>query len=299
MQYTLGIIMQRLVVIGDPKDKQASKWHTMALSLGADSIFLSAAQINRQWRLDLGEERMPAIICSSGERLEIIPNSSRWYLRGPSSGNLRIREQLQLLHQYASRVYENGDYFLSADSEVHTESKPLQAVLAPCRVPVTRVRRPVRLMSANWVTKSLSHVRSKVVDSSHPGLLLSNDGNMAAPSMFQHLVHGLHVKVHCYYSRCQTWKLFAVSAKASCIDYRYSSDVEYAVEQVRCRWYHYAQRLYEYLRIRFFDFDLVVSGSFDTFLEVNSSPAPVYFENILEDYRYSAHVLLDWLHDAS
>jgi hypothetical protein len=291
--------MRHLIVLADPSDKQAMQWHFMALASGAVSDFLCIANINSEWSIELRSDRIPAVILPNKCRIEISPGKACWYLRGPTCGDIRVREQIQLLHQLVSQLYDCGDYFLSPHSEVLTESKPLQLSLAPCSFPQTRLwMHKLVITDMNWITKSISHIRSIVVNVAHPDLMRNSDGETASPVMFQRFCEGNQVKVHCYYTRYQTWRLFAVSANSNAVDYRYSIKTKYTIEPIQGRWYHYAQHLYNYLQIRFFDFDLVVFEGNDTFLEVNTSPAPIYFERIFSEYRYSASVLLDWLNES-
>ena len=140
----------------------------------------------------------------------------------------------------------------------------------------------------------MSGVRSIVVSGNDPRLS-KLDRQFSIPVQFQRFMPGIPIKVHSYRTRKNTWILFAVSAEAESIDYRYSNGSIYRAVEIRSEWIETSQHLFEYLRTRFFDFDIMADPEGETILEVNPSPAPIFFERVISDFRFSARVIEDWI----
>ena len=288
--------MRRVVIIASQEDRQAVRWEKLCQASGLETSFLLASDVGQNWSVVVSSGDDPWVSVPGKQQNHIADPTICWYLRGPTEGTVFIREQIQLLHRLlAHYAYPLGNYFQEGDEEAITASKPTQAAMFRGSFPLTRITSaPSRFDSGDWVVKSISGIRSIVVDGQDERLSYSH-ARFAAPVQFQKRVMGAPVKVHWYRTRRETWLILAVAASATGVDYRYCSESEYEIMPMRAHWYLFANDLFARLRTRFFDFDLIDSEDGELFLEVNTSPAPAYFEDATSNFSFSARVLCDWV----
>ena len=90
--------------------------------------------------------------------------------------------------------------------------------------------------------------------------------------------------------------MFTVSASSTAVDYRYAT-AWYQAHWTPAEAFLLADWVYRKLGTRFFDIDFILGEAGPVFLEINASPAPVFFEtHTLDGAReFSSRVLCDWL----
>lgn len=291
-----------LVIVGSCEDLQSQGWFDVCRMSGYDAHLLEPREISRTWWLTAESGVVPSVRTVNGRCFVLNDRSVCWSLRGPFNAPLTTLSTLSLLHRYLSWYsYPLGNYFQHGYEECRIESKPLQIQFTYSQYPTTHLAtRLETVLDGNrdqYVAKSISGQRSIVVRCSDPRLKHS-DNRQPFPVQLQQHVVGLPIKVHFYRTRYDTWMTFAVASESDSVDYRYSSTTTYREIVAKPLWYKMAADFYAKCGTRFFDIDIICSdGTSLTFLEVNCSPAPVYFERAMESgaLKYSARVISDWL----
>lgn len=210
-----------------------------------------------------------------------------------------ILQGLALLHWLLCiTAYPMGNYFYTSDEEWFASAKLEQVTSQESTVPKTLVFKRTLSPppnSKNYIVKSISGIRSIAVGGDDARLSNSHESE-ACPVQYQNRIPGHAIKCHFYRTRFDQWKAFVVSAECKTVDYRYD-DTFYSQVGVPAVAFNIANKVLRMWGARFFDIDLIQGADQATFLELNFSPAPVFFENTALSgiASFSAEVLTDWL----
>jgi|688.fasta_scaffold164293_3 hypothetical protein len=290
-----------LVIIATIEDQQAMGLYKIAINSNYDVYFLSVDKLGVDWTVEINNANVCVTYLKS-IYFNVQDKNICWYLRSPYLGSKAFLQIINLLHKFLTiHAYPHHNYFYSGDNETQADSKPLHANIFPNLFPqsniVSRIRNLKKIKNKS-IVKSISNIRSEVVKLSDRRLNIQQSEKLDCPILIQSIIQGESLKAHCYLSRKGYWHIFCVKVNNHEIDYRYDSAATYQVIDTPPIIFLYADKCYTIFKCIFFDLDFIVSSSNEHyFLEINFSPAPIYFEKIVWNkyMKYSSYLLSDWL----
>jgi hypothetical protein len=281
------------IVIGSTDDRQVSSWLLLARQMGHSAVYLDIKDAGNKWSLEVDGE--PRIVFGR-QSLELASPRNRWYLRGPLIAPPSVIQLIEIIHSllilFASPEWR---YLPRGNQEGHFSSKLFQLTHAQIRVPKTCVRSRLdgaRTLRSSTVIKSISQIRSTVVTLEDPRLGTADGLHLEQ----ERILDARLFKVHGYVRSGTILSSLAVECLSKCIDYREDDNVQYRLGSM-------TQDIKEVLLfcasvfgVALFDIDIFDTSKGLVLLEVNFSPAPAYFENIIDKSMiFSRDVLIDFL----
>lgn len=280
--------MKTLIVIGTAEDDQARVWALLA-EKWLRVVFLQPIDFKITWSLLADEKGVRVDDWNGGNQYASHDQEVYWYLRVPELNEPSLSQYILLLRQSLHR----SDRLLPCSGlKPWASAKLLQTGLWRGKRPAAHVgyHSPAR-DTIGLITKGLSGASSRaslVTEGSRPCEFI--------PSFYQQRINGAHSKVHCWINKEGLHHLY-VATDSQYVDPRDDPDLRYQrcrlPDDVRLK----LEQLGSKIGCRFFDVDFIDKDGDLFFLEVNFSPAPVWFESRFDtpDYTFSEQALSDWL----